>query len=86
MRADRWYAPGLTTEVATAHLTFVAIDAEGPPSGPPAEVQDVADRWRAAGEPDVYRLDVDADGSQRATSPNGALTWQLSPGETGDSR
>jgi hypothetical protein len=28
----------------------------------------------------------DADGGQRATSPNGALTWQLSPGKTGDAR
>ncbi|MFD3470664.1 hypothetical protein ACFWWM_30735 [Streptomyces sp. NPDC058682] len=51
-----------------------------------AEIQDVAGRWRAAGESDVFRLHFDADGSQRASSPNGALTWQLSPGETGDSR
>ncbi|MFF5553615.1 methyltransferase domain-containing protein [Streptomyces olivaceoviridis] len=51
-----------------------------------AEIQDVAGRWRAAGAPDVFRLQLDADGSQRATSPNGALTWQLSPGETGDAR
>ncbi|MFD9771680.1 methyltransferase domain-containing protein [[Kitasatospora] papulosa] len=51
-----------------------------------AEIQDVAGRWRAAGEPDIFRLRFDADGSQRATSPNGALTWQLSPGETGDAR
>ncbi|MET9694955.1 methyltransferase domain-containing protein [Streptomyces sp. NPDC006514] len=49
-----------------------------------AEIQEVADRWRAAGEPDVYRLHFDADGSQRATSPNGTLTWQLSA--TGDAR
>ncbi|MFD7323941.1 methyltransferase domain-containing protein [Streptomyces sp. NPDC059875] len=49
-----------------------------------AEIQEVADRWRAAGEPDVYRLHFDADGIQRATSPNGTLTWQLSP--TGDAR
>ncbi|MEF9886870.1 protein-L-isoaspartate O-methyltransferase [Streptomyces sp. P9-A4] len=53
-----------------------------------AEIQDVAGRWRAAGEPDVYRLHFDTDGIQRATSLNGALTWQLPPvpGETGDSR
>ncbi|MFI5857395.1 methyltransferase domain-containing protein [Streptomyces parvulus] len=51
-----------------------------------AEIQDVAGRWRAAGAPDVFRLHFDADGGQRATSPNGALTWQLSPGETGDAR
>ncbi|MFE4594181.1 methyltransferase domain-containing protein [Streptomyces laurentii] len=51
-----------------------------------AEIQDVADRWRAAGEPGVFRLHFPADGRQRATSLNGALTWQLSPGETGDSR
>ncbi|MER5439109.1 methyltransferase domain-containing protein [Streptomyces sp. NPDC002790] len=50
------------------------------------EIQDVAGRWRAAGEPDVYRIHFDADGGQRATSPNGALTWQISPGKTGDAR
>ncbi|MEU8779477.1 methyltransferase domain-containing protein [Streptomyces sp. NPDC048606] len=48
-----------------------------------AEIQEVAGRWRAAGEPDVYRLHFDADGSQRATSPNGALTWQLFPSDNG---
>ncbi|MFI8193804.1 methyltransferase domain-containing protein [Streptomyces sp. NPDC085946] len=51
-----------------------------------AQIQDVAGRWRAAGAPDVFRLHFDADGGQRATSPNGALTWQLSPGEPGDAR
>ncbi|MFD4258699.1 protein-L-isoaspartate O-methyltransferase [Streptomyces sp. NPDC058534] len=51
-----------------------------------AEIQDVAGRWRAAGTPDVYRIHFDADGGQRATSPNGALTWQISPGKTGDAR
>ncbi|MFG3633264.1 protein-L-isoaspartate O-methyltransferase family protein [Streptomyces huasconensis] len=51
-----------------------------------AEIQDVAGRWRAAGAPDIFRIHFDADGSQRATSPNDALTWQLSPGETGDAR
>ncbi|MFH9561247.1 protein-L-isoaspartate O-methyltransferase [Streptomyces globisporus] len=51
-----------------------------------AEVQDAAARWRAAGAPNVFRIHFDADGGQRATSPNGALTLQLSPGETGDAR
>ncbi|MEU5662093.1 methyltransferase domain-containing protein [Streptomyces longwoodensis] len=51
-----------------------------------AEIQDVAGRWRAAGSPDVYRLHFDADGGQRATSPTGALNWQISPGKTGDAR
>ncbi|MEU6346477.1 methyltransferase domain-containing protein [Streptomyces sp. NPDC046977] len=51
-----------------------------------AEIQDVAGRWRAAGQPDVYRIDFDADGGQRATSPTGALTWQIFPGKTGDAR
>ncbi|MDR3033123.1 MAG: methyltransferase domain-containing protein [Kitasatospora sp.] len=53
-----------------------------------AEIQDVAGQWRAAGEPDVYRLHFDPGGIQRATSPNGALTWHLPPvpGETGDAR
>lgn len=51
-----------------------------------AELQDVASRWRAAGKPAVYRLRFDADGAQRATTPNGALTWQLAHtlSETGD--
>lgn len=49
-----------------------------------AEIQDAAARWRAAGEPAAYQLHFDTDGSQRATSPNGALTWQLphTPGDT----
>ncbi|MFJ3877155.1 protein-L-isoaspartate O-methyltransferase [Streptomyces sp. NPDC090077] len=51
-----------------------------------AEIRDVAGRWRAAGEPAVYRIHFDADDTQRASSPNGALTWQLSPGKTGDAR
>lgn len=53
-----------------------------------AEVQDAAARWKAAGEPAVYRLRFDAGGAQRASSPNGALTWHLAhiPGETGDAR
>ncbi|MFG2924294.1 methyltransferase domain-containing protein [Streptomyces sp. NPDC048305] len=51
-----------------------------------AEIQDVAGRWRAAGSPDVFRIHFDADGGQRATSPDGALTWQIFPGKTGDAR
>lgn len=51
-----------------------------------AEIQDAAEWWRAAGAPAVFRIHFDADDGQHATSPNGALTWQLSPGETGDAR
>ncbi|MCZ0983084.1 hypothetical protein O1L60_40130 [Streptomyces diastatochromogenes] len=53
-----------------------------------AEIQDVAARWRAAGEPTAYRIHLGADGIQRAASPNDALTWQLTPAprETGDTR
>ncbi len=36
VRAERWNASGPTTEVATAVLTFVAIDAEGRPRPVPA--------------------------------------------------
>ncbi|MEV7866637.1 protein-L-isoaspartate O-methyltransferase [Streptomyces sp. NPDC088124] len=50
-----------------------------------AEIQDAAARWRAAGEPPAYRIHLDTDDVQRATSPNGALTWQL-PRTPGDSR
>ncbi|WP_274036478.1 methyltransferase domain-containing protein [Streptomyces sp. MMBL 11-1] len=51
-----------------------------------AEIQDVAGRWRASGSPDVFRIHFDTDGGPRATSPNGALNWRLSPDETGDAR
>ncbi|MFC9930112.1 protein-L-isoaspartate O-methyltransferase [Streptomyces sp. NPDC127190] len=50
-----------------------------------AELQDVAARWRAAGEPAAYRLRLDTADVQRVTSPNGALTWQL-PHPPGDAR
>ncbi|MFF6772716.1 methyltransferase domain-containing protein [Streptomyces sp. NPDC012637] len=50
-----------------------------------AEIQDAAARWRAAGEPAAYRLHLKADDVQRATSPNGALTWQF-PHTPGDSQ
>ncbi len=36
VRAERWNASGHTTEVATARLTFVAINAEGEPRPVPA--------------------------------------------------
>ncbi|MFF7115609.1 protein-L-isoaspartate O-methyltransferase [Streptomyces albogriseolus] len=42
------------------------------------EIQDLADRWRAARSPDRYRLYFDADGGQRAASECGRLSWHLS--------
>ncbi|WP_436844078.1 acyl-CoA thioesterase [Streptomyces subrutilus] len=36
VRAERWNASGPTTEVATARLTFVAVNAEGEPRPVPA--------------------------------------------------
>ncbi|MGE7386376.1 hypothetical protein ACQKM2_12965 [Streptomyces sp. NPDC004126] len=48
-----------------------------------AELHDVADRWRAAGSPASYRLEVDSGGAQRVTSRSGALSWLLpGPGIT----
>ncbi|MER5985399.1 hypothetical protein [Streptomyces sp. NPDC001787] len=41
------------------------------------EIQDLADRWRAARSPDRYRLSFDADGGQRAASECGRLSWPL---------
>ncbi|MFV5994904.1 protein-L-isoaspartate O-methyltransferase family protein [Streptomyces sp. NPDC056231] len=41
------------------------------------EIQDLADRWRAAGSPDRYRLFFDPDGGQRAASECGRLSWRL---------
>ncbi len=41
------------------------------------EIQDLADRWRAARSPDRYRLLFDADGRQWAASECGRLSWQL---------
>ncbi|WP_405192880.1 NUDIX hydrolase [Streptomyces anulatus] len=43
-----------------------------------AELHDLADRWRAAGSPDRYRLDFTEDGGQRVSSANGVLAWPLS--------
>ncbi|MFF4541150.1 protein-L-isoaspartate O-methyltransferase [Streptomyces aureus] len=53
-----------------------------------AEIQDVAARWRAAASPAAYRIHFDTDGTQRVTSSNGTLTWQLAaaPGGTGNAR
>ncbi|WP_431045302.1 protein-L-isoaspartate O-methyltransferase [Streptomyces sp. P1-3] len=42
-----------------------------------AELHDVAARWRAAGSPDTYRLQIDSSGAQRVTSHLGALSWPL---------
>ncbi|MCO5974971.1 hypothetical protein [Actinoallomurus soli] len=43
------------------------------------EIQDTAARWRAAGEPEVYRLEFGPDGAQQASagSGSGTLSWQL---------
>ncbi|WP_031066093.1 protein-L-isoaspartate O-methyltransferase family protein [Streptomyces sp. NRRL F-5527] len=41
------------------------------------EIQDLADRWRAARCPDRYRLFFDADGGQRVASECGRLAWHL---------
>ncbi|MET9778819.1 protein-L-isoaspartate O-methyltransferase [Streptomyces sp. NPDC006367] len=42
-----------------------------------AEIQDVAGRWRAAGSPQAYQLQIRADGTQRVTTDSGALSWFL---------
>ncbi|MFJ6119003.1 MULTISPECIES: protein-L-isoaspartate O-methyltransferase family protein [unclassified Streptomyces] len=41
------------------------------------ELQDLADRWRAADSPSRYRLDFEPNGSQRAASACGRLSWLL---------
>nr|WP_246204134.1 protein-L-isoaspartate O-methyltransferase [Streptomyces tailanensis] len=51
-------------------------------SGPRAiweEIEQIADRWLAAGEPSSYRIEFDADGTQRATAGHGRseLCWTL---------
>ena len=48
------------------------------------EIQDLADRWRAARSPDRYRLYFDADGGQRAASECGRLSWHLPASHTLD--
>ncbi|MFB7368327.1 protein-L-isoaspartate O-methyltransferase [Streptomyces sp. NPDC056222] len=42
-----------------------------------AEIHDIADRWRAAGSPDTYRLEFDSDGDQWVASRCGTLAWPL---------
>ncbi|MGW4160032.1 protein-L-isoaspartate O-methyltransferase [Streptomyces sp. NPDC004788] len=42
-----------------------------------AEIQDIASRWRAAGSPKTYRLQIGADDTQRVTTDSGALSWLL---------
>ncbi|MFG2827324.1 protein-L-isoaspartate O-methyltransferase [Streptomyces sp. NPDC048434] len=44
-----------------------------------AEIRETTVRWRAAGEPEVYRLDLESDGEQRVSAGRGqgALTWRL---------
>lgn len=42
-----------------------------------AELHDLADRWRAAGSPDHYRLGFTEDGGQEVSSRGGALAWHL---------
>ncbi|WP_328382404.1 hypothetical protein OHS81_03790 [Streptomyces sp. NBC_00400] len=44
-----------------------------------AEIRETTVRWRAAGEPEVYRLDFESDGEQRVSAGRGqgALTWRL---------
>ncbi|MEV5704794.1 hypothetical protein [Actinoallomurus sp. NPDC052274] len=43
------------------------------------EIQDTAARWRAAGEPDTYRLEFRPSGKQQASAGSGSdtLSWQL---------
>lgn len=41
------------------------------------EIQDVAARWRAAGEPSTYRLSLGPGGVQTVTAPSGGLSWRL---------
>ncbi|MGW7486291.1 protein-L-isoaspartate O-methyltransferase [Streptomyces sp. NPDC054786] len=44
-----------------------------------AEIHETTVRWRAAGKPEVYRLDLEPDGGQRVSAGRGqaALTWRL---------
>ncbi|MFF1839014.1 hypothetical protein ACFVXE_33260 [Streptomyces sp. NPDC058231] len=42
-----------------------------------AEIHDVAERWRAAGSPHTYRLQMDPAGAQRVTTSCNTLTWSL---------
>ncbi|WP_055522861.1 protein-L-isoaspartate O-methyltransferase family protein [Streptomyces graminilatus] len=80
-------APGcgswLRVEPVTAHRWNVTI------AGPRdlwKEIQDLAARWRAAGSPDRYQLAFTADGTQRAASPCGRLSWHLPAPRPSDKR
>ncbi|MEU0100382.1 methyltransferase domain-containing protein [Streptomyces sp. NPDC006267] len=42
-----------------------------------AELHGLADRWREAGSPHCYRFEITEEGSQRVSSPCGALAWEL---------
>ncbi|MGW6202313.1 protein-L-isoaspartate O-methyltransferase [Streptomyces sp. NPDC055089] len=42
-----------------------------------AEIHDVAARWRTAGSPHTYRLDLGPGLQQRVSSPDGSLSWLL---------
>jgi protein-L-isoaspartate O-methyltransferase len=50
------------------------------------EIQDITARWRAAGCPDRYPLSFNADGTQRAASPCGRLSWPLPASRPADQR
>jgi protein-L-isoaspartate O-methyltransferase len=50
------------------------------------EIQDVTALWRAAGCPDRYPLSFNADGTQRAASPCGRLSWPLPASRPADQR
>ncbi|WFB11361.1 methyltransferase [Streptomyces sp. LX-29] len=42
-----------------------------------AELHDVADRWRAAGSPATYQVEMDSGGAQQVTTRSGVLSWSL---------
>ncbi|MET9661668.1 protein-L-isoaspartate O-methyltransferase [Streptomyces sp. NPDC006510] len=50
------------------------------------EIQDLADRWRAAGSPDRYRLVFEPGGGQLAASECGRLAWHLHVPRPSDER
>ncbi|MGW5932136.1 protein-L-isoaspartate O-methyltransferase family protein [Streptomyces anulatus] len=94
LAADHLLGGGLVRDFGAEHLTLGApgcgswlragpgaqgrhVAARGP-RDIWAELHDLADRWRAAGSPDRYRLDFTEDGGQRVSSANGVLAWPLS--------
>ncbi|WP_245173287.1 protein-L-isoaspartate O-methyltransferase family protein [Streptomyces aureus] len=61
------------------------------PRGIWQEIEEIATRWRAAGEPSEYRIEFDPDGTQWAVAGSGRtrLSWPLNddrPFENGDLR